>query len=362
MKCFIVNHLILTAALSIIMFGCNEQSFDPTFKIEKNKITCTNCYDFGKIIVTDKDHVLISGYETIWIIKYDGQNMELIQTISIDYQTSGIQSMVINNSTLAFGVADADGTGKVFIYERFADLWELKQEIRIGRISDNFGSDIDIAGDYMVIGASAPWSNPYPDNTNPREGRVYIFRKTSEGWIQEHEFLSEKSTPDDRFGESVAIHDGFALAGGGKAPFHIYKYNGTWELVRTDTIPARTISHSGNNFMTMGDYQLYAFTLESDGGFNYNSVKLDFDVVDISDHGEIIELKNDLALIAMESSYQCYLLNYANNQWTNIMVFEPDNGESVYFSGMAITDTHVIIGGRNSSSSNPTGYVYFRNY
>ena len=354
-----LKHKIFTSVFLALIFGCNEQSFDPTFKIEKNKITCTNCYDFGKIIVTDKDHVLISGNETIWIIKYDGQNMKLIQTISIDYQTSGIQSMVINNSTLAFGVADADGTGKVFIYERFADLWELKQEIRIGRISDNFGSDIDIAGDYMVIGASAPWSNPYPSHSNSREGRVYIFRKTSEGWIQEHEFFSEQSMADDRFGESVAIHNGFVLAGSVKSPLHIYKLNGTWGLVRTDTIPARTISHSGNNFMTIGDYQLYAFTLESDGGFNYNTVKLDFDVMDISDR---IELKNDLALIAMESSFQCYLLNYANNQWTNIMVFEPDNGESVYFSGMAITDTHVIIGGRNFSSSNPTGYVYFRNY
>ena len=112
----------------------------------------------------------------------------------------------------------------------------------------------------------------------------------------------------------------------------------------------------------MGDYQLYAFTLESDGGFNYNTLKLDFDVVDISDHGDIIELKNDLALIAMESSYQCYLLNYSNNQWTNTMVFEPDNGESCVFNGLAITDSHVIVGGHDEIRYDHTGYVYFRNY
>lgn len=364
MKSFILNHLILASALSIIIFGCNEDSFDsfdPTFTIQKNKIICSNCYDFAKIIVADKDHVLIAGHETIWIVRYDGQNIELIQTIFFNQtETSGIQSMVINNSTLAIGLAEADGIGKVFIYERVADFWELKQEIRIGRNKDNFGSDIDISGDYMVIGASAHWLNS--SFAWEEEGRVYIYRKTSLGWIQEHEFFSTQSIPGDLFGASVAIHNGVMLAGSAFLPLHIYKLNGSWGLVRTDTIiAASAISHSGNNFMTTGGSNLlYAFTLESDGGFNNNTMKLDIDIRYISEHA--IELKNDLALIAMTDPQQCHLLNYTNNQWINTMVFEPDNGESCAFSGLTITDSHVIVGGRDEFSNDNTGYVYFRNY
>ncbi len=312
---------------------------------------------FGKIIVTDKDHVLISDLGTIRIFKYSNPNIELVQTIDLGTSgaTSGIRSMVINNSTLAIGLAEADGTGKVLMYEKITDSWKLKQEIKIGRFQDAFGSDIDINGDFMAIGAPA-FGLP-----RDKEGRIYIYRKTTTGWIKECEFLAVQSKPSDWFGFSVAIHNNFVIAGSPTSWMHIYKFDNTWKLFRTDSILVTAISHSENNFMLYADpFKLSSFTLESDGNFTYHPINFNKGW-DIRGGGKIIELKGNLALVDMEYSESCYLLKYENNEWVEKMVFSPDFGESVDFNELAIGENFVVLGGDDINSSGYS-YVYFRSF
>lgn len=129
------NHNLwhLNAGLAFLFFiiSCtnptNPDSSAGQFMIENDKISCESCWGFGDIIEINKDQILISGYEAIYIFKYNGLDIELIQIIDGFNKTSGIQSLFVDNSTLAFGLAEYDGTGKVFIYERIADLWEFKQ-------------------------------------------------------------------------------------------------------------------------------------------------------------------------------------------------------------------------------------------
>ncbi len=362
MKSYNIYHIIFFALCFILLFGCDKADLEPTFIIEKNKISSKSYYDFGNRIVTHKDHVIIGSHESIHIFRFDGQNIELIQSIEFS-ETSGIQSMIIQDSTLAFGLAQGYGAGTVFIYERIADFWECRQEIKIGRHEDNFGSDIDIYGDFMVIGASAKWGS-LQTWTNEEEGRVYVFLKTDEGWVQEHEFLAEQSRSDDRFGENVAIYDDYIIAGS-SSTMHIYKYDETWGLLRTEPIPIYAISRSDSSFILYtGNWELYSFTLDSDGGFNYHTITTDFREVDIlkgSDR-DIIELKDNLALVSMDEHVGCcYLLVFNNNQWTQQKTFYPNTGETYAFKGLAISDHYVILGGRNRNHR-MYSYVYFRNY
>ena len=360
MKSNVKFSLALLFALLCLMsdFPFNDREedfgFEPLITTEDGKITAENHWDFGKIIATDGDHVLVSSYDDIHIFKYNSSGIELIQTIEFE-GTSGIFSMVVYRSELVFELADYYGTGIVYVYSRNGDVWELSQEIRKGRNQDNFGCAIDIEDETMVIGANSFWSSCISANTC--EGMVYVFQKREGLWEEKLEIQADQKETGDRFGTCVGIYGDLILAGSPMQPLHVYKFNGDWEFLRTEEIHAHAIAHCENNFMVSGGYELRAFILESDGSFSENTIN-SLDEQDISWSGEIIEIRDSLAIVNMESA-DCYLLKYGNRQWNIEKVFSPDPGENCTFLGMAITDQYAIIGGMNFEDTR-FGYVYFK--
>ena len=325
-----------------------EPDIEPSIETEPGKITAQNIDNFGKIIATDGDHVLVGSYDDIHIFRYNSSGIELIQTIEFE-QTSGISSMIVYRSELIFGLADANGTGTVYVYTRNEDTWELSQKVRKGRRHDNFGCAIDIEGETMVVGANAIWSNS--------EGRVYVFSKNEGAWEETQEMMAEQSEQGDWFGTSVAVNGDLVLAGSPMLPLHVYKFDGTWELLRREQIGAREIAHTENNFVVIGEFFAWAFLLEADGSFSENTLN-SLNKQDIAWNGEIIEMRDSLAIVATEPT-NCILLKYQNRQWNPGSVFYADPGESCTFEGMAITEDQVIIGG-TSYDNYPFCYVYFR--
>jgi hypothetical protein len=353
---------------SIFLLAClffnscdDDPSFDPEITITENKITSKYLNGFGEMILTDKDHVLIRSTESIQIFKLTNNDPEFVQ--SIDFaNTSGIFGMSIDNSTLAFGLAEANGTGKVFIYERQSDSWIYKQELAIGRSEDLFGSAIDICGENMIIGASAPWVD-YPDVTNAEEGRIYFYRKVDNSWKKELEFLTESSKANDRFGSTVAIHENIAIAGSPLSKMHIYKLDNEWVLDRTEDFNIHAIVHHEDNFMiyTDNNNSLLAFQLEQNGNFLFKNINSTFNDDEIASQGEIINIYKDHALVNMQFQERCHLLNFANEEWNDTSILEPAPGESCFFYGIEISDQQLFLGGRDNNAPE-YAYVYIRNY
>lgn len=359
----------LLTLLALVMSSCKKDepipSFDPVISIEKNKITSKYCRSFGGQMETDKDHLLCFGGPwsgpggAIYVFKFDSHNIELIQTIDFN-EFSTVRGMTIHNSTLAVGVAQYEGSCKVYMYERIVDSWEFKQIISYGKDHDASGLDIDISGEFMVIGAGPTY---YPGTIDRDEGRVYIYRNTTEGWIQEHEFISEQSMLGDGFGRSVAIYNDFVFADAPFDEWHIYKYDETWVLLRTDNLQWSNLSHKDSNFFVYVDvgleYELQSFTLEPDGDFNYHPINV------ISDEcGKIrkqqVEIRENLAL-AKGYSNCCYLFKYNNNQWTEKEVIKIDTANSIRITGVELSDEFVILGAADTETDEYT-YIYFINY
>lgn len=185
-----------------------EPYLNPEITIGNDKITARYCRGFGTKILTDRDQVLIRGGNSIYIYKVFGSKIELIQTITIDFNlsTSFITAMTVNNSTLAFGTTEE---GKnVFIYERVGDSWVFKQEIS-GTTEEALGVSIDIDGNYMIIGAPAVRS--FVSGT--KNGKVYIYHKTSKGWIQVQVLLAPEPSSGDEFGSNIAIYNNLLISG-----------------------------------------------------------------------------------------------------------------------------------------------------
>jgi hypothetical protein len=362
MRRIVKFRLALSFALLCLMSGCyiafnnpeEDFDFEPHFQTEPGKITAEFYYGFGTIIATDGDHVLVSSYDDIHIFKYNSSGIELIQTIEFE-ETSGIISMIVYRSELVFGLADANGTGTVYVYTRNGDAWELSQEIRKGREYDNFGCAIDIDGETMVIGANAVWTSCLTANTC--QGRVYVFQKREGVWEETQEILAVQSETHDWFGSCVGIYGDLMLAGSPVLPLHLYKFNGDWELLSTEEIGAYVIAHCKDNFIVRGHNEVRAFILEADGSFSENTF-ISLDQQDNSWSIQNIEMQDSLAIVNMDYA-DCSLLKYGNRQWNIEKVFSPDPGEYCTFHGMAITDQYAIIGGMNFEDTQ-FGYVYFR--
>ena len=104
MKSKVKFPLILSFALLCLMSGC-DISLDnrweviipvPLVKIEDGKLSAENDLDFGKIIATDGDHVLVSSYDDIHIFRYNSSGIELIQTIEFPQSFDQRQYLVAN--------------------------------------------------------------------------------------------------------------------------------------------------------------------------------------------------------------------------------------------------------------------------
>jgi hypothetical protein len=362
MKSKVKFPLVLSLALLCLMSGCYiiefdrpEEDYEPHINTEPGKITAENYSEFGRSITTDGDHVLVSNFDDIHIFKYNSSGIELIQTIDLDFNYSNF-SMIVYRSELIFGHVDGKGTGTVYVYSRNGDVWELGQEIRKGRGQDRFGWSIDIDDETMVIGANSFRSDC--DTANTCQGMVYVFEKKEGVWEETQEILADQSGTGDWDQTCVGIYGDLMLVGSPTQPLHLYKFNGVWELLRTEEIHARKIAHFENNFMVSGDDDFRAFILEPDGSLSENTIN-SVNKRGISWSGEIIEMRDSLAIVGMENE-DCYLLKYGNRQWNVEKVFSPDPGENCAFQGMEITDQHAIIGGMNFEDYFRYGYVYFR--
>jgi hypothetical protein len=87
-------------------------------------------------------------------------------------------------------------TQKVTAFDREAD--------------DEFGSAVDISGDYAIVGV---FSDDF-GGTNPNMGSAHIYRKNDEGtWEFSQKIFNSDQDDYDRFGWSVAIHDDIAVVG-----------------------------------------------------------------------------------------------------------------------------------------------------
>jgi hypothetical protein len=158
----------------------------------------------------------------------------------------------------------------------------------------------------------------------------------------------------------VAIYNNLVLAG---SSFHVYERNGLWQLLfLEDTVGATSIVHDGPNFVIRNEYLdpgIWSCSLEPNGNLSFKSMDLDLKGYKISYNGEEVEIKDDLALVAVDYSYKCFLMKFENNKWNNIRQFGPESGESCSFDVLEITDQFLILGGYSDYSDR--SIIYFIN-
>jgi hypothetical protein len=107
------------------------------------------------------------------------------------------------------------GAGAAYIFGRNADGWQQLRKVvaPTRQQSAQFGSNVIMSGDHVLIGApgdATELSNQYGAY---RAGAVYLYRM--EGWNLEYVqgWRHTDNFTDDFLGRPIAMHDGFILAG-----------------------------------------------------------------------------------------------------------------------------------------------------
>ncbi|GLR18809.1 FG-GAP repeat protein [Portibacter lacus] len=107
-------------------------------------------------------------------------------------------------------VGNNNGQGKVYLFTKNGDHWldGLFKTSSDGSAGDYFGSAVSISNDYALIGA------PGKDvGGNAEQGKAYIFKKNNGSWAEESSLVSSDGTISDNFGSSLSISGDYAIIG-----------------------------------------------------------------------------------------------------------------------------------------------------
>ena len=216
-------------------------------------------------------------------------------------------------------------SGAVQVYSRNASQQWLPSATLIpsdGATSDEFGFDLQLRGDRLIIGA------PQDDNM----GSAYIFDRAANGsWTQAAKLTPSDGQIYDGFGRTVALGDGVAIAG-------VNRFGAGGAYLFKETSP--------------GNWEQFAKLASSD-------------MQDGDRFGSSVSIWNNYALVGAQSSSQvgaAYLFQFnLDGTWSQIAKFAASDGQvEDYFARItALGDGSLLIGAEaNSALGYGAGAVY----
>ena len=254
------------------------------------------------------------------------------------------QSVAIDGDTIAIGAyTDSQSnvrSGTVYIFQRNQggpDEWGLLTRI-VGSPrddSDQFGFDIDLQGDTLIVGA------PDHDTSGSGAGSAYIFQRNQgspNGWGQVSQLLPSSSGEElagGDFGHSVALDADRAVVGAPR------------DNVADDLAGA-----------------VYVFERNSGGPDAWGeAAKLDAGLSAQSNTGlgYSVAISADRLIAGAQARDEAYLFELDGGSWTQVKRFESEfpGGESNFGDVVAIDGDRALVGdGLSPPDRNGTVYVY----
>lgn len=202
--------------------------------------------------------------------------------------------VAISGDTIVIGAEGADlneaNEGAVYVYRFSNGQWGLEAKLTASDAGseDQFGSDVAIENDLIVIGARL-----YDVPFNNDSGAAYIFSRSGSTWSEDQILTAtEFSSSGNKFGTFVAIENGEVFVTARQARFtqygspvgSIFTYQnnaGTWEKQQQLTIPSvNLVKSAGSEMVVSGnhaaivsaDYSHVYLYENRDGSWEYQQV------------------------------------------------------------------------------------------
>ncbi|MCZ8343103.1 MAG: FG-GAP repeat protein [Leptospira sp.] len=130
----------------------------------------------------------------------------------------------ITNGGVASSNNSASISGAAYVFQRTGSAWAEQAYLKApnGEANDQFGEDVAIDGDRIVVGAFSESSNQITitngttasgDNSANLAGAAYVFQRTGSAWSNQAYLKAPNTGADDRFGIALAIEGDTILVG-----------------------------------------------------------------------------------------------------------------------------------------------------
>jgi len=183
-------------------FGCSVSISGDVAIVGADKADC------GELADTGAAYIFVQSGDTIWV---ERQKLTAGDAATGDYFGN---RAAIDGDTAIVGAAYksdiGDKSGSAYIFVREGDFWVEQQKLTSSdaAANDEFGSDVAISGDTVIVGAQCR-----DDNAEVHIGAAYIFVRNGDTWFEQQKFTASNAEAGDRFGTGVAINGDYALVG-----------------------------------------------------------------------------------------------------------------------------------------------------
>ncbi len=177
---------------------------------------------------------------------------------------------------------DDDGgntAGSAYVFVRSGTSWSQQAKLNASDAAggDSFGMDVKISGDYIIVGS------PEDDDDGTSSGSAYIFVRSGSSWSQQAKLTADDAAQSDYFGYEVDIDGDYAIVGAhnedannvdGAGSAYIFVRSGTsWsQQAKMSASDAAKSDGFGTDVSISGSYAVIASKgEESSGGISANS-------------------------------------------------------------------------------------------
>ena len=353
---------------------------------ETNKITSLQSKSqdfFGSSVDISGDYAVISAVQddtrgfdagAAYVYHWNGsawvEQIKLTASDGVFFDKFG-SDVAIDGDYIIIGADSAKyngegGVGAAYIFHRLGDTWTQQAKIRASNAAANyfFGKDVDISGDYVIVGANTA------DYDQGNQGFSYIFHRVGNVWTQQAQFASDGlSTTNDAYGKSVSIDGDYAVVGAYydqyKGAIYIYHRVGDiWAYQsKVTSEDIAQFDQFGGEISIYGDQILVsasgdnnnagaAYLFQRSGNTWIQQSKfVASEVSSNKNFGRDVSLSNNVALIG---SYEvqgttyfgaAYVLNYEGGVWVEQKL--PSTGvksSDLFAYGLAVDGVNAIVG------------------
>ncbi len=216
--------------------------------IRKHANTNSQYDGFGESVAINRNWVAVGSYQKQFVSSLGTTGFVILGRLSLgnlgyyifptdlqDWDLFG-KSVAMTDTWMAIG-APGQGNGVVYMYKEWTNGtdrgWNFMGKLAGANLTSEagFGSSVAIHGDKLVVGA--------PDHSNvegERAGRIYIYRRSNDSWILEHQFTPTQVDSYDNYGYDVDITDNHVIVGAegydnsrGLAQILVFS-NGAWRV------------------------------------------------------------------------------------------------------------------------------------
>ncbi len=235
--------------------------------------------------------------------------------------------------------------------------------------NDQFGIDVAISGDTVVVGANWEDSNAagvngnHADNSAANSGAAYVFTRSGTSWTLDAYLKASNPGANDQFGQSVAVSGDTVIVGARYEDSIATGVNGSQtNNSSSDSGATYIFIRSGGTWMQ----QSYVKASNTGPGDNFGyDVAVWGDTVVVGATGEDSNanvVNGNQANNSFDSAGAAYVFTRNGSDWTQQSYLKASNASTFdgFGNSVAISSDTVVIGAFNDLSGSGSAYVFER--